>query len=301
MHARAKASGGLIEGGASIDQRLPLQGAKVSLRGPVSRDLILNANGGYSVDGLPPGQYTAAITLPPSLLLEPYTPSPVTLELEKKGCAIAGWEASYDSHIRGTVTDAYGKPVQNIGIDYMHPPGTKSYTGYTDGEPAGTDAGGHYDLHKTPPGSYLIVANSMGADAYHPYPRVYYPNTVNIENAVPVTIGPAGTLEHIDFQLPTFKSVTIHMAVKMPDGTPAAGAQIYARDNINPGSVQPASAVTDADGQASLSLYDEHTYCMMMFVTRNGMQQPFAQMPLIAKDGLQASATLGFLVSHDCM
>ena len=112
----------------------------------------------YAFIDLPPGTYTLTAVLPPG-----YTPlakDTATVTVAAKSCAEIDWAIRYDTHIKGTVTDAAGNLAPDVPIGLLRP--AQNRTGFDIVTSRRTDANGNYDLSKVDPGEYWVALYYLG-------------------------------------------------------------------------------------------------------------------------------------------
>lgn len=266
--------------------------ARISILGPEVRDTLPDKKGHYAFDGLSPGEYTASALMPPGYAAADER----KVTVADKGCAEVDWEVLYDSHIRGRVTDATGHPLKNIFM-VLKRRDSRMATGFADVSLQETDSDGRYGFSRVPPGDYLISANNLGPSPTRPYPRVYYPNGDSELQAREVHLAPSSTIENVDITLPNaWKQVAVHTRVLQTDGSPATGAEIYARDIDYLWSVEPAMTTAGADGRAVLTVYEGRTYYLTATIAGGSQQRCAGPLKFAAKDGAVLDA---ITIEHD--
>jgi 5-hydroxyisourate hydrolase-like protein (transthyretin family) len=203
--------------------------------------------------------------------------------LHDKGCAEVDWYATYDGHVRGRVTDADGHPVPHLSMDLRRQDGDLHSTLHY----KTTDEDGRYDFDAVEPGEYFVIANSMGVSPDRPYPKVFYPGAVAAGEVTPVKIGPSASVDSIDLVMPRpWKKITVKTKVIEADGSPAAGVSVYGYDRGYRSSMEPMTAKTDADGTATLPLYENHEYFITATKTGGTQQRCAGPLKIVAQDGL---------------
>jgi Carboxypeptidase regulatory-like domain len=243
------------------------QDANVRLRGAVNRDLVPSANGAYAATGLPPGAYTLSATVPAGFV----TDGPRSVTVADKGCAQVDWRVQFNGHIGGQVMDVAGTAIADLPVELSRQD-ANSAIGYSTVSLVTTDAHGRYEFAPVAPGDYYVAANSLGPSRTRPYPRVYYPDAESREAAAAVHLEASASLDNIGISLPkAWTPVTVHTRVVMPNGMPAANAEVEARDLAALWSVEPSSAETGDTGTAELTVYAGRTYYLTGLV--NGTQQ----------------------------
>jgi len=219
------------------------------------------------------------------------TIEPKVVEVFDKGCAQVDWPVYYDSHIRGRVTDARGRPLEGLLIQLQRGNNAQNAaTGYAGAKIQTTDADGRFDFGRVPPDDYLLSANNLGPSPKRPYPRIYYPNTVLDTEATAIHLSPSTIVENVNVTLPNaWKEVVVRTRVLMPDGSPAIGANISAHDIDYTWSVEPSTATAGPAGTAKITVYEGRTYYLTAYL--NAVPQRCAgPLKFIAKDGLTLDA-----------
>jgi hypothetical protein len=217
--------------GANVYGRLRLPPgltASIQLRGFDKYDAVPDDQGQYTFPAVAPGKYVISATMPSGFT----TIEPQTVEVVDKGCAEVNWPIYYDSHIRGRVTDASGRPVPGLPMELqLRDNEHDQSTGGAGSQIQMSDANGQFDFRRVPPGDYLVAANPQGPSPTRPYPRVYYSNKGVDTEATMIHLTPSTTVKDIDIVLPNaWKRVPVHARVLLPDGSSAVGANISARD-----------------------------------------------------------------------
>jgi hypothetical protein len=260
--------------------------ARVSVRGPLSRDLITGRNGAYRAARLPPGTYTVSVRMPPGFV----TPPPETVRVENRGCAEVDWPVFYDIHVKGRVLSADGVPVAGIAVNLLKQD-RDSARGYSEYGAGITDAQGQYSLDYAPPGTYFVVTNSFGPMPTSPYTSTYFPSAGTLEQAAPVKLVPSLTLEDIDIHLPkALLAVHVNATVKLQDGSAAGHALVKATDIGAGGPPFTGNGVVeqaDVNGQASLPLFAWRAYYLTAWVEAGTQQRCGGPLKFIAQDGMQ--------------
>ena len=107
------------------------------------------------------------------------------------------------------------------------------------------------------------------------------------QSATAVHLEASAALEHIDITLPNaWKPVLVHTRVAMQDGSSATHAEVGARDTSALWSGEPATAVTDADGRAELTVYEGRTYYLTALINGGTQQRCAGPLKFTAKDGM---------------
>lgn len=134
----------------------PIPGAVVAIvNGGASFTATSGADGSYSLDGLPSGQFTVTISAAGYATRSFAVPleSAVLLTLDVPLQAGTGGGGDLTTTVAGTVTDADGQPIEGVEI-------TASIVGTP--VAASTDPHGRYRLDGIPPGSFSVVVVRAG-------------------------------------------------------------------------------------------------------------------------------------------
>jgi hypothetical protein len=98
---------------------------------------------------------------------------------------------------------------------------------------ASTNDDGSFIFRSIPNGTYYLGVRMTGsAEPIFPYPRTFYPGTLDLIKAKTITIQEGQILENYDFKLPKKLSIRkIEGKVFFPDGKPAVNASITLNEN----------------------------------------------------------------------
>ena len=258
----------------------------IDLRGSQSRSAVPDQNGRYAFPNLSPGDYTVSAVMPTGFAIEDSR----SVTLVEKGCSQIDFRPRYDGHIRGVVTDSDGRALPEIFMALQRRD-SNSATGFTEIDLKNTGFDGRYDFAPIPPGDYLVSANHLGPSLTRPYPRFYYGNTESDADAATIYLTASGTADNIDVRLPNaWKAVPVHARVLRPDGTPAIGADVYAYDLKYLYSGDPPRANADAQGRATLSLYEDRAYYLVSTISGGTQQRCAGPLKFVAREGVTLSA-----------
>ena len=288
MRALATAPGGATIYGnlvASSSAVGPGPSATIRLSGTETRSAVVDGNGKYLFGGLPPGEYTLSASLPAG-----FAPNQErTVTVGDKACSQVDWPVRYDGHIRGLVTDADGRPLADIFM-VLQRRDPNSATDFADVDLKDTGPDGRYDFAPVSPGDYLVSANHLGPSPARPYPRLYYPNAESEAGAATIHLPASGTVDNIDVAFKNaWKAVAVHARVLLPDGSPAVGADVNAVDANYLWSGEPARADADAEGRATLSVYEGRTYYLVATISGGTQQRCAGPLKFAGKDGATLS------------
>lgn len=146
-----------------------IDGARVVLRGPVSRETITDAQGEYAFLDLPEGDYTLAVQ-PPSGPMVADAPFVLRASLEgASAAAVVDGFVAVNGVVSGRVIDERRQPVANATV-YLHVApsvGASEDHGFAF---ARTDARGAYVFRHVPPGRYVATLDEAYLPAYAAFP-----------------------------------------------------------------------------------------------------------------------------------
>lgn len=265
----------------------------ITMAGERTFTVSTTINQSYTFKDLPPGAYTLTAIAPDGLTAMAWDSKGTTVSVEKdtvtrtvaaKGCSEIDWYVRYDIHIKGTVTDSDGNPLSGVPMGLLRP--AQNRIGFQITRNQLTDAGGHYDFSGIPPGDYRVATHPLGPNNLDPYAPVYYPSGNSFSAAKLIHLSPSGNLESINFvQGPALASISLHLHVVNPDGSPVIKAHVIAEDPSTPG--QAISAIADENGDANITLYGGRQY--RLIASTSGYREPACAGPVkfIAKEGLQ--------------
>ncbi len=188
-----------------------------------------SASGAFTFRDLEPGTYQITVER------AGYVSAP-----ENKGKTVTVKAAENTSDVRltllrtgaisGRVFDTDGEPLGRVSIQVL--PLRKGAAG---GSYATTDDGGEYRAFDLAPGKYKVVASHQargqengirmqtlpgpdGRPTRDAYATVYYPSTVDADQALAVNVEPGSDLRGIDFQMVRVHAVRVHGHVSGPAG-----------------------------------------------------------------------------------
>ena len=98
-------------------------------------------------------------------------------------------------------------------------------------------AGGRFEIKQVPPGEYVLGINLTGSPkAGFPYPPTYFPGVTQRSEATVIKLGLGEKVSDLLLRLPPPLSRRgVGGVVVWPDGSPAAGAEVYLTDVNHPG------------------------------------------------------------------
>jgi len=248
----------------TADTGAPIRGAEVrlSIDGRFSRLATTNNEGRYELRNLPAGTYKLIVSKAGFITLEygqrrPFeTAGTITI---REGESAAGNVALIrGGAIFGRVLDEFGDPSIGTRVQVMR---IRAESGSRRMVPIGagdlTDDNGAFRLYGLPPGEYYVSASTGLIDAVKRDPPVYYPGTMNLAEAQPITLAP-GAETSADFQIgEVARGAAVSGVVLTSSGGPAQGAMINLLSNTmsnNPGAQSMVTLHADAAPDGSFSI-----------------------------------------------
>lgn len=200
----------------------PLAGANVTTQPPTS-SVTTNAQGGYSIPGIPSGTYTVTATR------SGYAASSATVGVTVGGTATANLAlVALPGTLSGLVTEAgTGAPVANATVTTLPPTTTAS-----------TNAQGAYSIPNVAAGSYIVSVSRAG----------YSPGSTN------ATVGP-GQNATANVTLTPVPGTIAGVVTNVSTGNPLAGASVSTQPPT-------ATVTTNAQGQYSIANVPPGTYAV---------------------------------------
>lgn len=235
----------------------PVKDVKILIEGSNKQfEAKTNAEGKYSISGLPPGTYKVRIDPPEGMSTD-------NLETEVKvpdrGCSTAYFLIETDSRITGKVLDAQGMPAADVLLELV--PVTREVGLHPSFER--TDKEGRFVWKLVKPNRYYLgvrIFGSAGA-TYVPYPQTYYPGVKDKSQATVITITEGQRIELAELILPArFIERTLNGIVVDADGTPVAGAVVWLKERQYQDSDMPYRRETDSEGRFSYPVYEGIKY-----------------------------------------
>ena len=216
------------EGATSYRSRHPLDGVEVvAAGGGREAKARTDAEGRFSVFGLPPGAYDVRLRTP-SELRHLYGPAARRVEVAAGRCAAVEFVVTSLSTVAGRVVNDAGEPAASTKVSLVPldaegrevPPAEGSVDAYTEKD-------GRYKFDYVAPGRYRVAVNPRGQPGSYdpPFPRVYLPGVDDPARAAVVNVSEGEAFEAAEFRLPPpLVAHEIEGVVVLPDGTPAPRA-----------------------------------------------------------------------------
>lgn len=235
-------------------------------------ELATDSDGRYEVTGFKPGEYEVQARLPDYYYRD--EDSIHKLKVHDRGCARADFAAIPDGRITGRLLDSGGKPVKEAKVVLISPKaqGFVTMNSEIGREYIRAEDQGRFEFSQIPPGEYLLGVNiTSSPDAEEPYPPTYYPGVTNRAQATVIKVSLGQKLNNFVLKLPPkLIERAVQGVVLWPDGTPAAGAEVYLADSLHPGWIATGTTRTDALGRFTIKGFEGITY----FVLANAVKFP---------------------------
>jgi 5-hydroxyisourate hydrolase-like protein (transthyretin family) len=237
----------------------PAKDVKIVLNGPGKQfERKTDAEGKYSVSGLPPGTYKITVDPPPGLSI--YKPE-VEVTVVDRGCREAFFEVEPDTQLTGKVVDAQGMAAADVLLELV--PVTREIGNYPG--PVRTDKEGRFVMRLLKPSRYYLgvrIAGSAGS-TYVPYPQTYYPGVKERSQATAITVIEGQRVDLDEFILPPrFIERTLTGIVVDPEGKPVAGAVVWLKERQYNDGDMPYRRETDSEGRFSYPVYEGIKYSL---------------------------------------
>jgi hypothetical protein len=198
------------------DYDRPLPGVAVELRGESHKlSTQTDQNGVYRFYDVPADTYHFAAALPPNIelaqtiLSDP--PPPITIP--DNACYQQDLDALPTGRIRGRVIGPGGIPLKNADVALFRTDRyNESDMGWWEFQ---NEEKGYFEFDHVTPGQFVIVFhNSNRSDPDIPYPRTFYPGSLNLQTALPITMGESQQILNADIHVvggPPTRSLTVRV------------------------------------------------------------------------------------------
>ena len=250
----------------------PVPDVQVNVRGRVGvYSGATDAEGRYSIGGVPPGAYEIE-ALPPPVFSTRSLPWKFEIK-DARACRAQDFYLRYDGRISGTIVDSAGRPAAGVRIE-IAPAGKPPDTLHAEPSRPETNTSGQFELSDVQPGRYVLgVGLTQGMDDQQAYPATWYPGTADAAKAREIEIAPGTRVQLEPWVVPDKLSrLELTGTVVWPDGTPVGDASVVLRVGSN----QASELVrTDAAGAFRVRAFDRMTYKVQAYVNVPG--PPFRQ------------------------
>jgi hypothetical protein len=242
----------------SAETRSPLRRAQVSITSPevsLRRMTTTDAEGRYEFAELPAGRFVITANKGGYVTLQagqrrPFEPgNPITLG---DGQMLTDIDIALPrgSVITGRITDEFGEPIAMAQVQaqrYQYGPGGQrrlTFSGGVGGPLVFTDDLGQFRLYGLMPGEYVVsavvrqmalaVGPGSANDSTEGFAPTFYPGTINVADAQPVTLGLGQELT-LHIPLSAARMARVSGAVLDSEGKPAVGAMVMLRSGSGSG------------------------------------------------------------------
>ncbi len=253
-------------------EQTPIAGSTIRVQGPDRRSIesTTDGEGRFQVE-LPGGGDETSAADWSAVAPEPAAPIPPAAEqafsVADGSCAAVEIGVDDLARITGTLIDATGQPPDWHWLElveaaaYRSPEGGR--TGHRAGEPAAVGEPSAYDEARVDdhgsftfvqiyPGEYLLVVNRSQFPS--PYPRIFYPGTTDLAQALPVAVAAGEVVDVGTFNLPSpRRQVEIRGTIRHANGEAAAGVELQADHDVSGDSYSTSS---DEQGRFTFTVYE---------------------------------------------
>jgi hypothetical protein len=272
LHANRRTNGGTLQGKVSREssdqvtfrsQQAPMRDLTVHLVSPDQRfQAVTDVEGNFKLANLPAGRYRIFTTPQTNdSNLGEYDDPPRSeweIEITGFGCQTVWFSARPTGAITGRFSLSDGTSAKDESVELI-PAGVA----ITDDNywTRSLDQNGQFRFEFVPPGRYYLGMNlRSGASKDSPYPAVYYPGVLRMEDATVVELRAGQELMGYDLKLfPPVAERTIEGVARWPDGRPAANVMVQL-DNSVSGYREGDPVTTDMKGKFSIQGMEGQTY-----------------------------------------
>ena len=244
--------------------RRPMKDVRVILtHGGKEYSRTTDANGNYSISGIPPGQYE----IHAELAGHRTNWSPDTITVSPMGCAVADVLMKVDRRVQGIVRNARGEPVPDIMVELVptHPNLKRWLNPILLGR---SDDEGRFAVDGAPPGDYYLGINiNHTPTPSQPYPPTYYPNTQDIKQAIPIAFMTSGSVQSYDLTVPAkLPLIKIHGRIVDSAGSPSHDrTEVRIEEPGLYGQIERQPIKIDSDGRFEFELCEGVRYSAFAF------------------------------------
>jgi hypothetical protein len=255
-----------ISGGVwnlSAAEREPIAGAAVVLKnGAIRYVRVTDSEGKYSVANVTPGRYEISADANGYRTDFRFDDS---VSVAPHGCASGNVYMRVDRRIEGIVHDDDGQPVTGALVELA-----PAQPGQRDPSSQGvSDARGHYAIDGIPPGEYYLGVNIKSTPTReHPFAPMYYPGTLNVKEAFPISVVEKPATQYFDLKDPRrLPVITVRGRILAADGHPSSRhPQIrIAGPGLNDETIETIGIQIDSDGRFQYELCEGVRYSARAF------------------------------------
>lgn len=234
-----------------------------------------DSNGRFRIDALPPGTYKLRLVMPEAYGMQySFLRSEFDLKITP-GCwgTELDFTVAINGRIGGRIYDAQGKPVgEQVEINLVTLASANNPLASIEKRSEYTNKQGQYEFDRVPPGEYLMGINLAEVpDRDTPYPKMYYPASVDRDGAKIINLGKGEKLDNLDIRLlPSLTRQTITGTVFLKNGRPAAKARVEVYDSEDPTeNVWGLDVETDAQGRFSINFLKGRHYKVRAYLSED--------------------------------
>jgi len=218
------------------------------------KEIRPDAQGRFSISGLPAGKYKITLHLPDALTT---SKNEYEIMVADRGCGGVRWYVTDNGRVNGRVVNADGEPVANILVGLVEPGGNPKENQVKLDR---TDDKGNFDFSAVPRGRYLITVNHTRFpepdDPTNAYPPSFYPGVIDKEQAQAINVGPGEQLNDLVIRVPPkLPPSVVKVSVVWSDGSPVTKAFLSVTDVTQSDSSLTRSVQTDEQGQVTINGY----------------------------------------------
>jgi len=246
--------------------------------------------GRFRLDGLAPGKYKLHLVMPDAYGMEyDFLRSESDLKITA-GCwgAQIDFRVAINGGISGRIYDAQGNPVgEQVEINLVTLASADNPLASIEKRSEYTNKLGQYEFDRLPPGQYLMGISIAGVpNRDTPYPKLYYPASIERDGAKVINLGKGEKLENFDIHLlPALTREKITGTVYLKDGRPAAKAHVEVYDSEKPEeNVWGLDVETDAEGRFSINSLKGRRYKVRAYLSEDYLAGTGAQSEIIDVD-----------------
>jgi hypothetical protein len=159
-----------------------------------------------------------------------------------------------DNIVSGSVVDARGKPLPEVGVSLKPTDAGKQSANFDT-----TDEKGRFAIESIEPGTYVLVLNRVGEKRIEePFSALYYPNVTEQANARVFRIRAGDSVKGLKIVVPQVEEmVTLQGVVRYADGTPATKTTVRFIPKNRPGIDGRSMQDSGAKGRFSFKVFKD--------------------------------------------
>lgn len=209
--------------------RKPEPLANITLSLSTGEKVVTNEKGEFRFDKLLPQEYTLMPNIPAGFWGG--DKPEYKIKLNPNGCAVASFALYPNTSVSGRILDENSNSAGEMSVQLV-PVDQINTRGQFDMKMAFTDKEGRYVFHEIPEGDYYLGVRLFRiADLLFPYPRTFYPNTLNLNEAKIISIKEGDVLKDFDIKLgQKLGQREVSGIVIFPDGKAAPNAMVIAEE-----------------------------------------------------------------------